>query len=141
MAALAKTRKRLDTSRKNSLSRQLDSVSQLLEDQSVSPERLVEARKSCRSAWDQYVLAHDALNELREEDEDPDEQEYAALESRKETLSGALVEAITVRTRNRDALKLHQEKEAEEERVRQEKQDELDRLNQTKLDKVASRRL
>ena len=98
MAALAKTRKRLDTSRKNSLSRLLDSVPLLLEDQGVSPERLVEARKSCRAAWDQYVLAHDALNELREEDEDPDEQEYAALESRKETLSGALVEAITVRT-------------------------------------------
>ena len=79
----------------------------------MSPERLVEARKSCRSAWDQYVLAHDALNELREEDEDPDEQEYAALESRKETLSGALVEAITIRTRTRDALNLRQEKETD----------------------------
>ena len=141
MAAVVRTRKRLDTSKKNSLSRLLDSLPQLVEDQGVSPERLVEARKSCRVAWDQYVLAHDALNEIREEDDDPDEEEYAALESRKETLSGALVEAITVRTRNRDALKLHQEKEAEDERVRQEKQEEQERLHQAKLDKIASHRL
>ena len=47
-----------------------------------------------------------------------------------QALSGALAEAIGVGTRNRDAQKLHQEKEAEEERQ-----------HQTKLDKVASRRL
>ena len=81
----------------------------------MSPERLVEARKTCRSAWEQFVLAHDALIEVRTEEQDPDEQEYGALESRMQELSGALAEAIGVRTRDRDAQKLHQEKEAEEE--------------------------
>ena len=120
MAALTRAKK-LDTSRKNSLTRLLDSIPQLLEDQSVSPERLVETRKSCRSAWEQFVLAHNALIEVRTEEQDPDEQEYGALESRVQVLSGALAEAIAVRTRARDALKLHQEKEAEEVRVRQQK--------------------
>ena len=139
MAALTRAKK-LDTSRKNSLTRLLDSIPQLLEDQGVSPERLVEARKSCKAAWEQFALAHDALIEVRTEEEDPDVQEYGALEYRKEELSGALAEAIGIRSRDRDAQKLHQEKEADEIRVQQEKQAELERLHQTKLDKVASRR-
>ena len=115
MAAALTRAKKQDTSRKNSLIRLLDSIPQLLEDLGVSPERLVEARKTCRSAWEQFALAHDALIEVRTEEEDPDEQEYGTLESRMQELSGALAEAIAVRTRARDALKLHQEKEAEEE--------------------------
>ena len=59
MAALTKARKQ-DTSRKNSLIRLLDSIPQLLEDLSVSPERLVEARKNCKAVWEQFALAHDA---------------------------------------------------------------------------------
>ena len=152
MATALTRAKRLDTSRKNSLTRILDSISQLLEDQSVSPERLVEARKSCKVAWEQFALAHDALIEVRTEEDDPDEQEYGALESRKEELCGALAEAIVNRTRDRDAQKLHlekqaeevrvqQEKQAEEVRVQQQKQAELDRQHQSKLDQVATRRL
>ena len=76
MAAALTRAKKLDTSRKNSLTRLLDSIPQLLEDQGVSPERLVEARKSCKAAWEQFALAHDALIEVRTEEEDPDEQEY-----------------------------------------------------------------
>ena len=118
----------------------------------MSPERLVEARKSCKAAWEQFAAAHDALFEVRTEEEDPDEEEYGALEARKEELCGALAEAIVNRTRERDAQELHQQKQveearvqqakqAEEVRVQQEKQDELDRQHQIKLDKVATRRL
>ena len=109
MATALTKAKRLDTSRKNSLTRLLDSISQLLEDQSVSPERLVEARKGCKTSWDQYVLAHEALMEVRTDDEDPDEQEYGALETRKDEIGGALAEAITNRHRDRDAQKLQQD--------------------------------
>ena len=163
MAAALTRAKKLDTSRKNSLSRLLDSIPQLLEDQGVSPERLVEARKSCKAAWEQFAAAHDALFEVRTEEEDPDEEEYGDLEARKEELSGTLAEAIVIRTRARDARELHQqkqvdearaqearqaeearvrqEKQAELERVRQEKQDEQDRQHQVKLDEVAASRL
>ena len=74
--------------------------------------------------------AHDALMEVRIEDEDPDEQEYGALETRKDEIGGALAEAIVNRTRDRDAQELHQQKQAE-----------LDRQHQIKLDEVAASRL
>ena len=118
MMATALTKaKRLDTSRKNSLNRVLDSISQLLEDLSVSPERLVEARKGFKTSWEQYALAHDALMEVRFEDEDPDEQEYGELETRKDEISQALAEAIVNRTRHRDAQELHQQKQVDEARA------------------------
>ena len=54
----------LYTIRKNSLSRLLDPIPELLQDQSVGTERLVETRKGCKVAWDQFALARDALVEV-----------------------------------------------------------------------------
>ena len=141
MATALTKAKRLYTSKKNSLNRLLDPIPALLRDLSVVPEGLIEARKGCKNAWDQFVLASQSLDEIEPEEDDPDGEEFGALETRKERLMIELGAEITKRSCDRDAQKLHQEKEADEERVRQEKQAELERLHQAKLDKVTSRRL
>ena len=117
MATALTKAKRLYTTRKNSLNRLLDPIPALLTDLSVVPEGLIEARKGCKNAWDQFVLANQSLDEIKPEEDDPDGEEYGALETRKERLMIELGAEITKRSRDRDAQKLHQEKQAEEVRA------------------------
>ena len=56
--------------------------------------RLIEHRKECKIVWDQFVLAHDELVRVCPENEDPDAEEFGALEDRKNELLGTLAEAI-----------------------------------------------
>ena len=107
MAAALTRAEKLYTTRKNSLIRLLDPIPQLIGDRGVAMERLMEHRKACKAAWEQYALAH---NEL---DDDPDAEEFGALDARKNELQGALVVAIG----NINAQKLHQEKQADDERA------------------------
>ena len=93
MAAVTKAKK-LYTTRKNSLVRLLDPILQLTQDRAVSMDRLMDYRKGCKAAWEQFALAHNGLVQVRPEDEDPDAEEFGALEDRKNELLGTLAEAI-----------------------------------------------
>ena len=146
MAAALTRAKKLYTTRKNSLIRLLDPIPQLIGDRGVGMERLMDHRKGCKAAWEQFALAHDGLVEARPEEDDPDEEEFGALDARKNELMGALAAAIG----NINAHKLHQDKQAdderaqrerqaEEQRVQQERQAELERLHQQKLNQVIVR--
>ena len=80
MAAALTKAKKLYTTRKNSLLRLLDPIPQLLQDQAVGTERLLEQRKGCKAAWEQYALAHDGLEEAMPEEENPNAEEFGALD-------------------------------------------------------------
>ena len=86
----------------------------------MGTERVLDHRKGCKAAWEQFALAHDGLIEVRPEEEDPDEEEFGTLEIRKSDLMGALAEAIGYKT----AQKLHQDKQAEDVRAQLERQAE-----------------
>ena len=92
MAAVTKAKK-IYTTRKNSLGRYFDSIPQLTQDRAVSMDRLMDFRKGCKAAWEQFALAHEDLVQVRPEDEDPDAEEFGALEDRKNELLGTLAEA------------------------------------------------
>ena len=93
MAAVTKGKK-LYTRRKNSLVRLLDPILQLTQDRAVSMDRLIDHRKECKIVWEQFVLAHEELVQVRPEEEDPDAAEFGALEIRKTELMGTLAEVI-----------------------------------------------
>ena len=57
-------------------------------------DRLMDFRKGCKAAWEQFALAHDDLVQVRPEDEDPDAEEFGALEVKKTELMGTLAEVI-----------------------------------------------
>ena len=103
MAAALTRAKKLYTTRKNSLIRLLNPIPQLIGDRGVGMERLMDHRKGCKAAWEQFALAHDGLVEARPEEDDPDEEEFGALDARKNELQGALAVAIG----NINAQKLH----------------------------------
>ena len=94
-------------------------------------------RKGCKAAWEQFAQAHNELVQVRPEEDDPDKQEFGALEERKTELMGALAEAIGSLNTHR----LNQDKRADEERAQQDCQAELERQHQHKLDQVIVRRL
>ena len=93
MAAVTKARK-IYTTRKGSLVRHLDPIPRLTQDGAASMNRLIEHRKECKIVWDQFVLAHDELVRVCPENEDPDAEEFGALEDRKSELMGTLAEVI-----------------------------------------------
>ena len=76
MAAVTKAKK-LYTSRKNSLVRLLDPILQLTQDREVSMDRLMDYRKGCKAAWEQFALSHDDLVQVRPEDKDPTQRSSA----------------------------------------------------------------
>ena len=94
MAASVTRAKKLYTTRKNSLARLLDPIPQLIQDRGVGMDRLMDHRKGCKTAWEQFALAHDELVQVRPEEDDPDAEEFGALEDRKNELMGTLAEAI-----------------------------------------------
>ena len=107
------------TIRKNSLSRLLDPIPEVLQDQSVGTERLVETRKVCKVAWDHFATARNALVEAQPEDDDQNaeleerDREFGDLEVRKEGLMVALADAIATCSRNHDAQKHHLERQVD----------------------------
>ena len=137
MATALTKAKRFYTTRKNTLTRFLDPIPQLLQDQAVRIERLLDHRKGSKAAWEQFVVAHDGLVEvLPEGQEDTDVEEFGALNNRWRDLMGDLADKI----RYNSDQKLQQDKQAEEQRVQQERQAELERQHQLKLDQVIARR-
>ena len=84
-------------------------------------DRLMDFRKGCKAAWEQFTLAHDDLVQVRPEDEDPDAEEFGALEDRKNELLGTLAEAIG----SLNTERLNQEKRVEEEQTQQDRQAEI----------------
>ena len=114
MAAVTKA-KEIYTTRKGSLIRLLDPIPQLTQGGAASIDRLIEHRKECKIVWEQFVLAHEELVQVRPEDEDPDAAEFGALENRKNGLLGTLAEAIG----SLNVERLSQDKRAEEERAQQ----------------------
>ena len=136
MATALTKAKRFYTTRKNALTRLLDPIPQLLQDQAVRIERLLDHRKASKAAWEQYAAAHDDLVEVRPEEEDTDVEEFGALNNRWRDLMGDLADKIRYNTDQ----KLQQDKQAEEQRVQQERQAELERQHQLKLDQVIARR-
>ena len=95
-------------------------------------ERLLDHRKGCKTAWEQFALAHDELVQVRPEEEDPNEEEFGALEDRKNELMGVLAKAIG----SLNAERLNQDKRAGEERAQQDRQAELEHQQQQRLDQV-----
>ena len=113
MAAAVTRAKKIYTTRKNSLARLLDPIPQLTQDRGVGLDRLMDYRKGCKAAWEQFALAHDELVQVRPEEDDPDAEEFGALENRKNELVGTLAEAIG----SLNVERLSQDKRAEEERA------------------------
>ena len=115
------------TSKKKALIRNLERTTPWLHDQNVGPDRLEEAKRVCKAAWDAFSAAHDKLVEILSEDEtqqadmEAREQEVGDLEDRLWVLSGKLTDAIALRGRDQDK----QEKQAETERVQQEKREQV----------------
>ena len=64
-AALTRAKKLYTSRKKNSLIRLLDPIPQLIEDRGVGAERLMDHRKGCKAAWEQFALAHDGLIEVQ----------------------------------------------------------------------------
>ena len=83
MAAAVTRAKKLYTTRKNSINCLLDPIPQLIGDRGVGMERLMDHRKGCKAAWEQFSQAHNKLVQVRPEEDDPDEEEFDALEDRK----------------------------------------------------------
>ena len=135
--------KRQYTIKKNSLSRQLDSIPALLYDQNVGAERLEKTEKGCTAAWDLFSTTYDKLTEIQSEDEAQEaemedrDQEFGNLEVRYRDLLGRLADVIALRGRDRD----QQERQAETEQVHQDEQAEAERAQQEKRDRVAVCRL
>ena len=108
------------TRKKNSLSRQLDSVPALLYDQNVGAERLEETKSGCIAAWDEFKAAYDVLADAQSEDEaqardaEEKEQEFGNLEVSYRDLLGKLADARASRGRARDDQRLQQERQADE---------------------------
>ena len=111
MAAAVTRAKKLYTTRKNSLNRLLDPIPQLIGDRGVGIERLMYHRKGCKVAWEQFAQAHDELVQVRSEEDDPNEEEFGALEARKTELMGALAKAIG----SINMQRLNQDKRADDE--------------------------
>ena len=105
------------TRKKNSLSRQLDSVPALLYDQNVGAERLGKTESGCTAAWDLFSAAHEELADAQSEDEaqardaEEREQEFGNLEVRYRDLLGKLADVIALRGRDR----VQQERQVEAE--------------------------
>ena len=136
MAAVTKAKK-LYTTRKNSLVRLLDPILQLTQDRAVSMDRLIDHRKECKIVWEQFVLAHEELVQVRPEDEDPDAAEFGTLEIRKTELMGTLAEVIG----SLNTERLNQDKRAKDDQAQQDRDAELERQQQHKLNQVVARRL
>ena len=123
--------KRLYTSKKNSLIRLLDPIPTLLQDQSVGAERLVEARKGCKAAWEVFTATYDGLvnaqpkDEVQNADLEERDQEYGDLKVRYQDLLSALAGVIALQSRDRDAHRLQQERQAEADRLQQERLDQV----------------
>ena len=137
MAAAVTRAKKLYTTRKNSLARLLDPIPQLIQDRGVGMERLLDHTKECKIVWEQFAIAHDELVQVCPEEDDPDAEEFGALEDRKNELMGTLAEAIG----SLKAERLNQDKRAGEEQAQQDRQAELERQQQQKLDQVIVCRL
>ena len=114
MSAVTKAKK-IYTTRKNSLSRYFDSIPQMTQDRSVSLDRLMDFKKGCKAAWEQFALAHENLMQVRTEDEDPEAEEFGALEVKRNELMGMLSEAIAVLNTER----LNREQQARDEQAQQ----------------------
>ena len=131
MAAVTKAKK-LYTTRKNSLVRLLYPILHLTQDRGVGMDTLMDYRKGCKAAWEQFALAHDELVQVRPEEDDPDAEEFGALENRKNELVGTLAEAIG----SLNAERLSQDKRAGEERAQQDRQAELEHQQQHKCQEI-----
>ena len=112
MPAVTKARK-IYLTRKASLVRLLDPITQLIQDGAASLHRLIEYRKECKTVWDQFGQAHDELVQAHPEDEDPDAEGFGSLEMRKAELMGTLAEVIT----RLNTERLNQEKRAKDEQA------------------------
>ena len=137
MAAAVTRAKKIYTTRKNLLARLLDPIPQLTQDRGVGMDRLMDYRKGCKAAWEQFALAHDELVQVRPEEDDPDAEEFGALENRKNELVGTLAKAIG----SLNVERLSQDKRAKEERAQQDRQAELESQHQQKVQQVVVRRL
>ena len=119
------------TRKKNSLSRQLESVPALLYDQNVGAERLEKNESVCTAAWDEFKAAYDVLANAQSEDEaqardaEEKEQEFGNLEVSYRDLLGKLADAKASRGRARDDQRLQQAKQVEAEQLQQEKCDQV----------------
>ena len=100
-------------------------------------DRLIDHRKECKIVWEQFVLAHEELVQVRPEDEDPDAAEFGTLEIRKTELMGTLAEVIG----SLNTERLNQDKRAKDEQAQQDRDAELERQQQHKLNQVVARRL
>ena len=136
MSAVTKAKK-IYTTRKNSLSRYFDSIPQMTQDRSVSLDRLMDFKKGCKAAWEQFALAHENLMQVRPEDEDPEAEEFGALEVKRNELLGMLAEAIAVLNTER----LNREQQAKDEQAQQDRDEERDRQQQQKHQQLLVRRL
>ena len=129
------------TRKKNSLSRQLDSVPALLYDQNVGAERLEKNENVCIAAWNEFKAAYEVLADAQSEEEaqagdaEEREQEFGNLEASYWDLLGKLADAKASRGRARDDQRVQQDKQAEDERAQQEKRDQVNvhRLRLTSL--------
>ena len=115
MAAAVTRAKKLYTTRKNSLARLLDPIPQLIQNRGMGMDRLIDHRKECKIVWEQFALAHDELVQVRPEEDDPDAEEFGALENSKNEFMGTPAKAIG----SLNAERLSQDMRAGEERAQQ----------------------
>ena len=114
------------TRKKNSLSRQLDSVPALLYDQNVGAERLEKNENVCTAAWNEFKAAYEILVDAQSGDEaqagdaEEREQEFGNLEASYWDLLGKLADAKASRGRAHEDQRLQQERAREDQRLQQE---------------------